>query len=182
VDGAVYLLAQGLDDAVERGHEAVVRLLVAGGANVNSRTDLGKTPLHLASLKGRAAIVKRLIDAGAGLSESSNDGLTPLHEIAIGGDQDSAALLLDRGADVNVRSRPSSISPRLTVKGPPSPRPSGNTPLHFAVLVDRPGMVKLLLSRKADVKAKNSHGQTPLGLARSEAVTKLLDEAGAGNE
>ena len=43
-------------------------------------------------------------------------------------------------------------------------------------------MVKLLLSRKADVNARNSLGQTPLRLARSRAVTGLIQEAGAAVE
>ena len=39
-------------------------------------------------------------------------------------------------------------------------------------------MVKLLLSRKADVNARNSLGQTPLRLAKSQAVSGLLQVAG----
>ena len=64
----------------------------------------------------------------------------------------------------------------MSIKGPGPPRPSANTPLHFASRDDRPDMVRLLLARKADVSARNSLGQTPLDLARSEAVSTLLRE------
>jgi ankyrin repeat protein len=171
-----------LHDAVQRGREEVVGPLIDGGANVNSRSDSGRTPLHLASVKGRAGIVRRLLDAGADVNAFSDDGLTPLHAIVIGGDVGSAALLLDRGADVNVRSKPPSVAPIITARGPGSPRPSENTPLHVVVLADRPDMIELLLSREADVNARNSLGQTPLRLAKSKAVTKLLHEAGGRND
>lgn len=41
-------------------------------------------------------------------------------------------------------------------------------------------MVKLLLTRWADVNARNSAGQTPLRLAKSKAVEDLIREAGGG--
>lgn len=169
-----------LHDAAQRGHEAVVQLLLAGGADVNARTDLGRTPLHMAPAKGSGAIVKRLVDGGADVNAFSDDGLTPLHAIALSGDVSSAALLLDHGAAVNVRSKRSTLKRIISAKGPDSPPPFENTPLHIAALADRPDMIKLFLSKHADANAKNSLGQTPVQLAKSEPVRKLLQKAGAG--
>jgi ankyrin repeat protein len=164
-----------LHDAVARGHEEVVGLLLARGAEIGARSASGKTPLHLAAGKGRAGIVRRLLDRGADMAAFSDEGQTPLHAIAAGGDVPSAELLLDKGADVDVRSRPSSSPAGM----PRSLRPNrwaagGNTPLHLAVLADRSDMVRLLLGRKADPGATNSLGQTPLDYARGAAMKELL--------
>jgi len=56
------------------------------------------------------------------------------------------------------------------------------TPLHLAVLKNRPQMVKLLLELGADASAKDGRGYTPLGLATpktNEAIAAALIAAGA---
>src|SRR5262249_51703453 len=56
------------------------------------------------------------------------------------------------------------------------------TPLHLAVLKDRPAMVRLLLELGADPRARDSRGYTPLNFARPQtdpAVADLLVAAGA---
>jgi hypothetical protein len=56
------------------------------------------------------------------------------------------------------------------------------TPLHFAVLKNRPAMVKLLLDLGADALAKDSRGYTALNLVTertNEAIVASLLAAGA---
>jgi catechol 2,3-dioxygenase-like lactoylglutathione lyase family enzyme len=56
------------------------------------------------------------------------------------------------------------------------------TPLHLAVLKNRPQMVKLLLELGADASAEDSRGYTPLGLATAKtnpAIAATLIAAGA---
>jgi ankyrin repeat protein len=43
------------------------------------------------------------------------------------------------------------------------------TPLHFAVLKNRPDMVRLLLELGADPRARDSRGYTPLNFAKAES-------------
>jgi ankyrin repeat protein len=57
------------------------------------------------------------------------------------------------------------------------------TPLHHAVVVNRPDMVRLLLDLGADVHARDAAGNTPLTLAAlgvvDAAVLTMLEQAGA---
>ena len=56
------------------------------------------------------------------------------------------------------------------------------TPLHLAVLKNRPAMVQLLLELGADPRARDNRGYTPLNLAKPQtdpAIADLLLAAGA---
>ncbi len=60
------------------GQEAVARLLIREGADIESLTDRGETPLHWAALGGRSIIVELLIEAGANVNASDQRGETAL--------------------------------------------------------------------------------------------------------
>ena len=51
--------------AAEMGHEAVVKLLLEKGADVESKDDVGQTPLSWAARGGHKAVVKLLLEKGA---------------------------------------------------------------------------------------------------------------------
>jgi ankyrin repeat protein len=53
----------GLTGAVLAGDVAAVRTLIASGADVAERGDMG-TPLHVAAFMGNAEIARLLLDAG----------------------------------------------------------------------------------------------------------------------
>jgi RNA polymerase sigma factor (sigma-70 family) len=89
---------------------------------------------------------------------------TALHRAAYNGDSALVALLLDAGANANARTR------------------QGQTPLHVAVLVDRPPIVAQLLAGGADPNCATEHGLTPLHFAvirDRRAIAALLLDAGA---
>lgn len=52
-------------------------LLLEAGADVNSRDDFGRTPLHYAAESGNADTISILIDQGGALDARDNDGSTP---------------------------------------------------------------------------------------------------------
>jgi ankyrin repeat protein len=74
----------GLEDetplhmAVTRDALGDVRILIAGGANINAKTDIGSTPLHRAVMGGNFEITKVLLEAGADISPVDNYGGTAL--------------------------------------------------------------------------------------------------------
>ena len=95
----------------------VVRALIASGANVRSREDIGLTPLLWAAAAENKDFASELIDAGADVNMKGRVrirvhqylAVTPLiYSIINGTDQKSETLeavklLLERGADVNAR-------------------------------------------------------------------------------
>jgi ankyrin repeat protein len=61
-----------------RNDARVARLLIARGADPNSRDVKGSTPLHQASMYGRIEIVRLLIEHGADVEVRDDCGKTPL--------------------------------------------------------------------------------------------------------
>ena len=84
-------------------HHHVIRSLLEGGADKDSRQDLlGNTPLIFAAgMVTNPSIVQTLIDAGSRLNARRNDGVTALMEAATNNQSSEVLIdLLDAGADV----------------------------------------------------------------------------------
>jgi ankyrin repeat protein len=153
--------------AAGNGHEAVVKLLLEKGVELETKdkSNYGQTPLSWAAGNGHEAAVKLLLEKGAELETKSNDGQTPLSYAAWNGHEAVVKLLLEKGAELETESN------------------YGWTPLLWATGSGHEAVVKLLLEKGAELEAKdNSHGQTLLSWAAMnghEAVVKLLLEKGA---
>jgi len=79
--------------AAYEGHEDVVELLLAHGADVNAKADNGETPLHFAARKGYTNVVKLLWLHGADVDAKDNHGDTPLDLAAVYGNSAVAEVL-----------------------------------------------------------------------------------------
>ena len=90
--------ASALHYAVMRGKMPLIDLLIARGADVNSRTKMGTTPLHTAVLYARLEVAELLIDAGSNVNAQSASGATPLAIAEASKNQPLAAMLRSRGA------------------------------------------------------------------------------------
>lgn len=88
--------------AVELQHLEIVEVLIAYGANVNSRHPSGRTALMLASRRDDARIVEVLLNAGSQIDARAEHGVTALMYSAWGNHPANAELLLSRGADVSL--------------------------------------------------------------------------------
>jgi len=129
--------------AVEGGHTAVVRLLMAEGeANINAMDENYQTALHLAAERGNAAIVRLLMAEGkADVHAKDVCGETALHRAAERGHEPSARWLIVEGkANVNEPNFYSETALSLAAKGG-----------HEAV-------VRLLAEAKAKVNARDMSG------------------------
>lgn len=79
-----------------------VKVLLAGGADVNDRDKSGWTPLHFAAQHQRADVVRVLASAGADVNARERQmGNAPLHRAVMSsrGAGDTTAALPDAGAD-----------------------------------------------------------------------------------
>jgi hypothetical protein len=88
-----------------KGHLDICRLLIDKGAQVNTKDEVGSTPLHYAAMHGRIEIVRLLCDHGADIEASDNDGCTPLHFATLNGNISVVKELIEvRNADINARN------------------------------------------------------------------------------
>jgi ankyrin repeat protein len=76
-------------------------LLLGAGANVNSETRAGLTPLHVAAIYGKVSVVRTLLtQASPKLDAPDQFGETPLHKAVALGNEEITQLLIMHGANV----------------------------------------------------------------------------------
>lgn len=68
--------------------------------NIDSRTSMHRTPLHLASIRGHVEVVRLLTNEGADVDAEDVDKNTPLHYASMYGHTEVVQKLLKRGACV----------------------------------------------------------------------------------
>ena len=80
--------------AAKWGKSNMVTLLLERGANLESKTRDGLTPLHCAARSGHENVVDVMIQRGAPISAKTKNGLAPLHMSSQGDHVDAARILL----------------------------------------------------------------------------------------
>lgn len=90
---------------ISRPNPAAVRLLLANGANIESRGGIaGQTPLFYAAKKGYLSVARILISHGANINATDDYSMTPLLEAAQNGHISMVKMLLRRGANVKAQN------------------------------------------------------------------------------
>ena len=85
-----------------KGHTALVKKLIARGADVNKP---GWAPLHYAATSGHLEIIEVLLEHHAFIDAQSPNGTTPLMMAAHYGTPAAVKLLLEQGADTRMRNQ-----------------------------------------------------------------------------
>lgn len=154
-----------LSSAAEKGHAAIVKMLLENGAPVEVKGGRYKqAPLSLGARKGHIAVVQLLVEEGADIDTKDDNGKTALSWAAQWGYTAIVQLLLGKGAAVDVRDS------------------KGRTPLSWAAYNGHADIVRLLLEKGAAVDVKDTKGDTPLHKAahvRDIYFIQLLLEMGA---
>ena len=150
-----------LDEAAAIGDLNLVKMLVAGGADVRGRYgSFFMTPLHCATMNGHRDVVAFLISKGVEIDAKDNwPGRTALDYAVENGHKEIVELLIAQGANINAK------------RG----YPVDDRPLHSAARAGRKDVVELLIKKGADVNAKNKDGQTPIDVVGTRNRKEIID-------
>ncbi|KAJ5626764.1 hypothetical protein N7528_004191 [Penicillium herquei] len=182
------------------GHEAVVRILLNRGANVNTGEEQQSTALIAASRGGHKRIVQILLDHGADINTEGSKHGSALNAASEMGHEDIVKLLLDAGASISPqRSRYGALTAASWaghehivqmildyIKDIDAQGMEFANSLEAAAANNHQGIVKKLLDRATDLNGPNVCGQTdgnpPIFAAAkygNDEVMKLLVDRGA---
>jgi len=159
--------------AVDEQHPAMVKELIAHGADVNAVSNVNKwerqntaeprekwlplgglTPLLFAARQGCVECEQILLDAGANVNTTDPDGISPVLMAIINGHYDAAGYLLNKGADPNLADETGRTALFSAVDFntiPVSNRPSPKVIDNQLTSLD---LIKLLLEKGANVNAQ----------------------------
>ncbi len=182
--------------AINLGDQKLVELLLTKGAKIDD-SDVN-TPLHYALERKQIGIARSFIEKDQSLANRQDEkGNTPLH-YALDLDSDELATTLFSQTDLNLMNKDGDTFLHCAILGDKkalveelvekksdqinSQNNDKNTPLHFAVLVGDTDLIKLLVSKGAEVNVENGLGDSPLYKAIGDTkveIARLLLNAGA---
>ena len=162
---------------------AIVKLLIAKGADVRGKDAFQNTILTAAAYGNDLATIRLMLDAGIDVNAGGVTGVTPLIGAAYHGNLDATRLLLSRGAHANAVAGEPTLFPLNQPKSGPIAL-TDITPLLAAASGGSADLVKALLDAGADVNARDGRGMTALMLAvatnhQNPAIVSLLLARGA---
>ncbi len=178
--------------------------LLARGADVNAKSEDGRTPLRVAREQGshevmevlrkqQAAMIQHLVNLDVGRLREvlgrapspeavNEDGWTDLHYAAALDLPELVGALLDAGADIAAKLKSDGNDPSARLKQSLGAldllsdfHRYGYTALHMAALNNARNAALALLARGADVNAKSEDGRTPLRVAREQGSHEVME-------
>ena len=142
----------------QTGNIEAVKQHLADGVDVNSKSDIGRTPLDVAIAFKQPLITDLLRKHGG----KTRDELKAAESIVVAvelGNIEAVKQHLNDGTEVNAKGG------------------TGRTPLHWAAIEGHKGIAELLIAEGADVNAKTKDGKTPL----DEAVNPFYNKTEIAN-
>ena len=148
--------------AAYQGMANMVTILLANGADIEAKDNMGGTPLHAAlHSENCAEIAQILLSKGADPGSADAKGMTPLHCLASAGNVD----MIHRLATTRAMRRTSYNH-------------LGDLPIHTAVRKGHVPAIEALVTEGTDLETKTSFGDTLLHVAvltnQSQVVEYLL--------
>ncbi|XP_036894986.1 ankyrin repeat domain-containing protein 35 [Sturnira hondurensis] len=143
--------------AASKGLTECLTILLANGADINSKNEDGSTALHLATISCQPQCVKVLLQHGANEDAMDGESRSPLHWAASSGCASSVLLLCDHEAFLDVLDN------------------DGRTPLMIASLSGHAAICSQLLQRGARVNVTDKDDKSALILACEKGSTEVAE-------
>ena len=143
------------------GNIGRIEELLASGADVNQRNNLGETALHYAALTGHTNAIRMLIELRALVNQQDNHGATALHWAAMNGHANAIRMLIQAGCGVNQKDN------------------YGMIPLHYAARYGHADAIRVLIAAGADINQQDHDGITALNNATTfnrHTIVALLND------
>ena len=171
-------------------NKKLIELLIANGADVNAKRGDGNTPLHSAAERGHKEIAELLLAEGADVNAKvmtyyfNIGGWTPLDWVIYNGEIEFAELLRKHGGksgaldSIHIAAFLGNIEAvkqnLATVVDVNATNVGGDTPLNSAAGNGHKEIVELLISKGADVNAKNAVNK-PLHMAAERGHKEIVE-------
>lgn len=159
--------------AVDEKHPAMVKELIAHGADVNAVSNINKwerqttaeprekwlpmgglTPLLFAARQGCVECAKVLLEGGAKINTTDPDGISPVLLAIINGHYDVAGFLLNQGADPNLADDTGRTALFSAVDFNTMPADNRPAPRVIDNQMSSMDLIKLLLDKGANINAQ----------------------------
>lgn len=150
--------------AASKDFPEMLKLLIEAGAELESKTPMGGTPLILAVANNAEGCTKALLEYDTDINAKDVQGDTALHCLPLPARLSIAKLLVNRGANLELRNR------------------AGKSVLDLAIAGKDVPFVEFLLEKKADINAAVSSRGAALHVVASTGdidMVKLLVRKGA---
>lgn len=188
---------KGLHRAAWRGDLAQMKALIAGGADLEARDGLGRTPLHVATHARQRDAIGMLAEAGAKLDAFENDRYDAVTIAAVADDVPTLALLLSLGAKPGQTTSRydgtaliaaahlghDEVVRRLIAAGAPLDHVNN---LHWTALIEaivlgeggprHQRTLVALVDAGANLQLADRQGQTPLQLASARGYAPMVEK------
>lgn len=143
--------------AVSKGFLECSELLVAFGADIYKRTNLGLGLIHLCAQINNSLLLSIFYERGFDIHSKDNKGGSPLHWAAYMGSFNVLNLLLSLRANKNCQDS------------------EGRTPLHLSIISANEKVARKLLVYGADPSIKDKRGRTPFDCAIESNAVGIIE-------
>ena len=144
--------------AAQTGNIEAVKQHLADGVDVNSKSDIGRTPLDVA-IAFKQPLITDLLRKHGGKTRDELKAAESIEVAAELGNIEAVKQHLNDGTEVNAKGG------------------TGRTPLHWAAIEGHKEIAELLIAEGADVNAKTNDGKTPL----DEAINPFYNKTEIAN-
>ncbi len=174
--------------AANRGHLAIVELLLARGADINTGDREDSSPLVNAAMGNRMDVVRLLVERGADVTARDDNGVTALISAARQRNLAMVRFLVDHGAQITDTSAlgsncliiaasvgADSLVDYLLTRGFDINKRnrSGFDALYYASMNNYPGIAATLIEHGADLQYRSDHGETRMYTAAVRGDTAI---------